>query len=72
MARTVGERVRELRQEQGLSIVDLSYTTLLSIRFLQEVEADRYKSVVMARTRDRLLKGLNVSLDEFMRGIRIQ
>jgi transcriptional regulator with XRE-family HTH domain len=72
MARTVGERVRELRQEQGLSIVDLSYTTLLSIRFLQEVEADRYKSAVMARTRNRLLKGLGVTLDEFMRGIRIQ
>lgn len=63
MAQSIGERIKELRIEQGLTLADLSERTNLSISYLSQVERD--KTTPSLATLMSIARALNVGVRTF-------
>lgn len=62
---TLGTRIRSLRKEKGLSILNLKNITGLSKSTISEIEND--KSSPTAETLSKIATGLGVTVDEFFK-----
>jgi transcriptional regulator with XRE-family HTH domain len=62
---TLGTRIRSIRKEKGLSILDLKNITGLSKSTISEIEND--KSSPTAETLSKIATGLGVTVDEFFK-----
>lgn len=63
MAQSIGERIKELRIERGLTLADLSERTNLSISYLSQVERD--KTTPSLATLMGIARALNVGVRTF-------
>lgn len=62
---TLGNKIRRIRKQKGLSILDLKNITGLSKSTISEIEND--KSSPTAETLSKIATGLGVTVDEFFR-----
>lgn len=63
MSKSIGERMKELRTEQGLTLAELSEMTNLSISYLSQIERD--KTIPSLPSLDTIAKIFNTGLRYF-------
>lgn len=66
----LGKRLRELRQKQGLSLIELAKLSGQQIATLSRIEHDRMTGTVA--THAKVAYFLNISLSEFYKGIIVE
>lgn len=75
VARTIGQRAKELRLEKGLRQVDVCEIAGLSINTVWRFENDYAngspREFFFRDTINKIMDALGVTLDEFMRGVII-
>jgi transcriptional regulator with XRE-family HTH domain len=64
---TLGQRVRQLRHEAGLTLLQLSGPASLSVSYLNDIEHDR--TVPRLDALIRIGHGLGISVTELLRGV---
>jgi len=64
---TVGQRVREIRKQRGLTLKEVAEATGLSLTYLSDVERERTQPSL--KTLQRIAGGLNVTTTDLMRGV---
>lgn len=68
LVQDIGRRIRVLREEKGISLRQFALMTSLDKSHLSNIERGRIDLKVGSL--DKILKGLDVSPEEFFRGMR--